>query len=422
MNKKDLKEETPEATSDDEKDEKEETPEEAPETPEKPEESPDKEEEEVDEKKEIVSVSKALRKSLAEDTKKVVKEVLEAKKEEKEDKVINKNIGCQSGEDKEGDKKTKAVKFVKFLKSLAEGDITAAKALNEGVTEEGGALVPPADFIAELVQLEEEHGVAMRNCRIRRTDRTTVEIPTQTGQVAVYETDEKYPKTESEPEFDLIDITVKKYAAITALSDELEEDSAIDIWNEIAQDYADAFARTQDELVFTDATIGLLNIAGTNAVTIDGDSIEDITFDDLVDATCAVPTKSMRNGKFYFHRTILCILQKLKSAVDGHYIWQPGPNGAVDGTIWGHPYELVDVMPGLEDDDDDTGFIVFGDLNFYMLVLRNNMTLKVLEEGTVGSNNLGEQDMKALRAVQRFYGEALIPDAFAVIKTAATGS
>jgi HK97 family phage major capsid protein len=103
-------------------------------------------------------------------------------------------------------------------------------------------------------------------------------------------------------------------------------------------------------------------------------------------------------------------------------LWQNGPNGIVDGTIWGYPYELVEVLPHVADDGNNKAFIIFGDAEYSYLIMKKGLQLTNLVEGTIsgadGSTiNLAEQDMTALRAVSRMNAKVHFPTAFSVIGT-----
>ena len=77
-------------------------------------------------------------------------------------------------------------------------------------------------------------------------------------------------------------------------------------------------------------------------------------------------------------------------------------------------------MPKISDKAPNTAFILFGNLKNFTIVERTQMALTVLNEGTVGSVNLGEQDATALRAVKRFNGKAIFANAFGRIVTNST--
>jgi HK97 family phage major capsid protein len=151
-----------------------------------------------------------------------------------------------------------------------------------------------------------------------------------------------------------------------------------------------------------------------------GTSFSALDFDDLNQAIYKVATPVISSGKFYFHPTMLGVLQRIKDQED-NYIWRPGPNGVADGTIWGRPYVLTEVLPALSATANNTDFMVYGDAQQFEMVIRKGLTVEVLREGTVGTGddsvNLASQDAKALRAVSRMDGRVIFPSAFCIFRT-----
>src|SRR3990167_2799874 len=65
---------------------------------------------------------------------------------------------------------TKEVGFVRWLKALSEGDFAGAVKVKAAMNETNtSAVIPPTEFIAEVLRLEEEFGVARRFAQVRRT-------------------------------------------------------------------------------------------------------------------------------------------------------------------------------------------------------------------------------------------------------------
>jgi HK97 family phage major capsid protein len=324
---------------------------------------------------------------------------------------------------------SKEEKLKAWVKGMAAHDMSEYKQIMQKAgmtTGNTSEIVPPAEFVAEVLRLEEEVGVARRYANVRRTDKEAIQGILGGDDVAIFETAEAGVKRSTKINYDTWNLTFRKWAAIAPVTDELLESSAIDVWNDLTQRFARAFALKEDELVFTDATSGIVNLSGVNEVLTSGTSIEDITFDDLNKMVFSVPTQSLRNGRFFLNRTLLGAVQRIKDQQD-RYIWAPGQDGAATGTIWGYPYALVDVLPGLADDADDTVFAIFGDLRNTMLVERTGMQAKIFDTGLVADPddssdpydqlNLLTQDMQALRVVKRMNAKTVFPRAYSVLRT-----
>lgn len=339
---------------------------------------------------------------------------------------IKKNISLsKDGKVMGGDEVSKEDKLKLWLKGMISGDLAEYREVvgkdAMTTTGDGSATIPPEEFIAEIRRLEEQYGVARRFADVRQTNKTSIKGIKGNADVAIYETAEEAAKTGTGVSYSPFELTFKKFAAIAPVTDELLEDSAVNIWADLTQRFARAYAKKEDELVFTVAVTGIINLAGVADVPITGDSIEDITFDEINKAIYSVPTPSMQNGRFYFHRTILGVLQRIKDNTD-RYILIPGADGPVSGTIWGVPYELTEVLTSLDADAAATPFIVFGDLKNTILGDRTQMTAKIFDTGSVvdadsETLNLLTQDAQAMRVVKRMNALTVFENAYAVIST-----
>ena len=375
----------------------------------------------------------------AADTQQVEKQISELKKTietladsvKSIDKAVVKNVSTFSVS-KNLEDTPKEEKFKLYYQGLVSKNfnnylnVVGKAAMNTTDHEE---VLPPEEFIAEVSRLEEQYGVASRFARVRRSEAPTLRgLKGGNEDFTFTKTDESGVKPSKRISYDEYTLTYDKYTGIIPVTDELLEDSAIDLWNDITNRIARAAALTEDQLVFTDSTKGLVKDGGVADVTVTGDSIEDITFDDLNEMVYAVPTPSMQNGRFYLHRTVLGVIQRIKDKND-NYIWQPGVNGPVDGTIWGFPYTLTEVLNGVTADGAEKPFIVFGDLKNTILGIRVPLQLKHFDSGSVvdpengaESLNLLTQDIQAIRARLRLNTVHVHPEAYSVLSTGPAAS
>ena len=216
-------------------------------------------------------------------------------------------------------------------------------------------------------------------------------------------------------------VNLRKFAGIAIVTDELNEDAAVNIFSELTQDFALESARLLDTLVFTDPTSGLYFTSGTAAVSM-GATINDLDFQNINTAIYTIPQQAMLGAKFYLHRTLLGLIQRIRDQND-NYIWKPGVDGATTGTIWGFPYELVEVLNDINVvGDSNEPFIIFGNLKNATLIRKAGLNLTVLTEATVadsGGNsvNLAEQNARALRAEFRANHVIQFAEAFCLIGT-----
>ncbi len=316
---------------------------------------------------------------------------------------------------------------LKSLNAVAIGNIEKAGYATSDVNADGGYIVADPEFEAEVEKLAEDYGVAFVEADVRNISTNAIKTNKRGSNVTMYETGQGAKKRGTKLTIERILVELRKFAAIAIATDELVEDAAIDFWAEITQGFAEERARIADELVFTDdggslyntsgVGTGILETAGVAVETV-GSSIQDITWDDLLNAEAKVPTKSAKNGKHFMHRSIWNILRQNK---DDQGRYQALPTAGLV-TPWGTSVVLVDVLPSATEGGANNGYTVFGDLKRVKLYVKRGLVLTEGKEATVTDAddeevNLYEQDMSALRAVTRMVALVKFPEAFCVIGT-----
>lgn len=139
------------------------------------------------------------------------------------------------------------------------------KALAEGVNSTGGALVPEV-FEATLIRLQEEYGQFRQDARVVPMAGEKVVWPMLDGHVTVYYPGEAGTITPSNPTFKNVKLEAKKACALTVLSSEVDEDSAVALGEIVVRDFARGFAKAEDEAGFlgdgTSTYWGFQGVAG----------------------------------------------------------------------------------------------------------------------------------------------------------------
>jgi HK97 family phage major capsid protein len=366
---------------------------------------------------------------------------------EKSEKTIKKNVTETS------DKKTvdvveaydKLPHEVKFAKAFAAERVGnrdevvrynkwsvkswAEKANYQNVTTEadGGALVPDPEFIAEVDRLTEEYGTVARLAQIRATDRDSVTILSGTNEISFTKTNEATAQNATKLTYDASTVSLDKYIATLIMTSELVEDSAINVFQDATNEIGRARAKLLDELVFNDATYGLLSAGVGDAYKTQtvGTALSDFSFDDAMNAQYQVVSSARRNGRFFMHPTVWNTLRQTKTG-DGTNAsasyYAGSPLNAPVPTIDGYPVELVDVLPDSGDITANEAFAVFGDMGRIMVHIKRQLRLDTFDSGVVkdagGSDyNLITQDSFALRATIRLVPQTRFEGAFCIIGT-----
>jgi HK97 family phage major capsid protein len=113
---------------------------------------------------------------------------------------------------------------------------------------------------------------------------------------------------------------------------------------------------------------------------------------------------------------------------DGQYIYQ-NPGQGLPATIWNYPYETSDAFPTLASVTTGDQYILFGNLKQGAVFGdKQQPRVKLLDQATItdtdGSTviNLAEQDMVALRIVERVGYVVALAAALTVLEASATQS
>jgi len=313
-------------------------------------------------------------------------------------------------------KKAAMDKMVEFVRSLSKG-------LTEGTDSAGGYLVPE-EFRAEVLRIAKDVGYAMRLATQIPMKTDTMNIPSLASSVSVGWVTEGNAASESTPTFGQVQLSAKKMMALTVISNELLEDAGVDVVNLLTTLFGEAIAEEIDKQVFTGSGspfTGILNNSNVNITTMgSGDTTYDkVDFDDLINVVASVDANAKKGAAWFMHPTVVAVIRKLKDS-NGQYLWAP-PVGGQPATILGYPvYEIIDMPATSDSSQANKAFIAFGNLKYVYLGIKGDMSVDVLKEATIGSTNLGETDQRALRIKQRIGFAIALPDAFGVLKTAAS--
>lgn len=309
-----------------------------------------------------------------------------------------------------------------FLKNGAEALAVSGRALTEGTDSAGGYLVPP-EFQADVLRIAEEYGVIRKFGTVVPMGSDTKNLNSITASVTAYWVAEEAQITESQPTVGRPILTAKKLAGITPYSNELFADASAKVYDLLVALFAEAFAAEEDaQGLAGDGTTftGILNASGVNSVQMasGNTSFADVDFDNILDMVDALTEGQRAGARFLYHRNISTYLRKLKDA-NSQYIWT-APTASEPETLYGYPVSRSDKLPGTSDDAVATEFLAFGNPRWTYLGDRQQVSITIGTEGTVGSNNLFEKDMAALRVIERVGIVVGIESAYAVLKTAAS--
>jgi HK97 family phage major capsid protein len=277
------------------------------------------------------------------------------------------------------------------------------------VTTDGGFLVP--DLVApEVIRIVERAGIARSLCRVMPMGSDTVKLTSRDGAntVKVLFPGEGVAPLEDKDEFTSVNLTAKKLVGLTAISDELGGDAAIDVGAYLLEVFAEALAKEEDKqcLNSTSPFTGVLDTVGVTAVD-GGASFTDIDYGDIVKVQHSVDASLIDRGTFVFHPSIGEHLRNIKDT-QGNPIWSMFAGG-MEPTILGRPYAMTTQMPSV----DATGVksVLYGDFSHCVLGIRDGFSVAFSSEAGFKESN------RWMRVSERIAVAVPTAAAFAYIKS-----
>ena len=283
------------------------------------------------------------------------------------------------------------------------------KAHTESVNSAGGYLVPE-EFSDALINLREEYGVARKYSHIEPMGSDVKRIPRRASGLTAYWTGEASAITDSYATFDQVNLVAKKLACITTASNELQEDSLVNVGDFIAGEIAYQFARKEDLALFLgDGTstyggiTGLVtnlpvSYAGTIATTAT-DRPSELTAADIASAMQLLPDfADNQNTRFYMHRETWCGgVQRIMYEAGGTDVTQAG---AAPQKFLGYEVVFTNAMTSAGTGDWTTGdpIFYFGDMSMVSYFGDRRATSIAFSDSAL---NAFEQDELVIRGTER---------------------
>ena len=279
--------------------------------------------------------------------------------------------------------------------------------LSEGVDANGGYLVP-TEFEKFIVDTLKEENVMRRLCKVITTDNER-KIPVAATHSTAAWTAENAAYTESNPTFAQKTIDAYKLTDLVKVSIELLDDSAFDLEEYIAREFAYAFG-TAEEQAFcvgtgTGQPTGLFTANG-GTVGVTAASATAVTTDEVISLIYTLKAPYRKNAKFLMNDATVSTLRKLKDS-NGQYLWQPALHEGDHETLLGKKILTSPYMPEIAA---GAKVIMFGDLSYYWIGDRQGITFKRLNERYADMGQVG------FLASKRVDGKLVLPEAIKVLQ------
>ena len=288
----------------------------------------------------------------------------------------------------------------------ADHDILVTKGHVEGTNTAGGFLVPD-EFENSLITLRDQFGAFRANARIVPMSSDVKRMPRRAGTVTAYFVGEASAGTQSQQNFDSVQLVAKKLMVLSKISSELNEDNVVAIGDDLANEIAYAFAKKEDECGFNgDGTSTYGGIVGLkNAIVAGGTSDAGVT------AASSVTLANLRavvgklaawadgpNTKWYVKRAqwnsiFLRLAESANGAMMGEIMDTPG-----DLRFMGYPVVLTEGIDA-PSDADGQAYAYFGDLSLAAYLGDRRSTTVEFSNAAL---NAFEQDELVVRGTERF--------------------
>lgn len=363
------------------------------------------EEEEESIEEEVKAIFKDVKEEVKKDLEMKLEEMVEAEKEKKD-----KKLGAYA---KEEDNKEKNKRFVKALQDVVRGEKINPKFETKDHSTSDVSEVVDDEISFEIRYAVEQYGMARELFRNHTLSKNSYKANELSTDVSAYWVDEEGKIDATNFTVTQNTLSLEKLAAIVLISNELLEDSEINLQSFLIQRIGEVFAQEEDEVFFagdsnaSDPVDGLLELSDleTSSMDVGDTAASDLDADYLLDMQEEVPNSVRQNGVYLMSFSVFNIVRKLKDN-DGSYIYQSisedGP-----GTIWGKPVMISDAMPSASDVSAEDYFVIFGDFERGTVLgskggIRVDSTGAAIVEDT-GSNDVNtfRTDQQAIRFIER---------------------
>lgn len=287
-----------------------------------------------------------------------------------------------------------------------------------------GSYLVPSEWYGNVMRIATQSSQMLgRITRLPMPARTMYLPIGGTGITLAWPSDETSAKSETNPTFDQEILDAKTCAGWLTWTEELEEDSIINLVEYFQTLFGEAWGAEVDKQslysnanpftgIAYDSNCSIRNMAAGKT------SFADVELDDLIDMendiSSAGGENALTGARFFMSRYTFNVLRKLRDD-DGEYVYQKPAEGQ-PATIWNYPYIISDQMPGSSSDAVDTPFLILGNPKYVAYGERVGMEFKIYRD-TI--RNL-DYDQIFLRFRIRAAFVVSVEEAFAVLETAAS--
>lgn len=256
-----------------------------------------------------------------------------------------------------------------------ERGIDVTQRVMSGNTESGGGAIVPPEMEQAIIDLRVQYGVARRLARRRPMGSDSLNVPRRTGGVTAYFFDDASGTgpTANDKSWDNVGLNAKSVGALTKVGSSLVEDAVIDVVDDLANEFAYAFATKEDECFINGdgtSTYGGMNglitkfnataYAGRISLTSGNDTLAEVSATDLALVMAGVASFGKPGAKWLVSPTAKSLIFDRLMAAGGGNTIQTLANG-VPPSYLGYEIAESESMPaGAATDYSSSTMFMFG--------------------------------------------------------------
>ncbi|HVV43175.1 MAG TPA: phage major capsid protein [Nitrobacter sp.] len=315
----------------------------------------------------------------------------------------------------------------KALNAFFRGGVTALddlerKTLVVGTPASGGYVTAP-EYSTTIIEKIQQISPIRQLASVMTVGASKVYLPLLDDRLAAAWVTETGTRASSEPTFDQLEIDPYEAAVIVPVSQQLLEDSFVDLSGYLATQIATQFAKLESTAFMvgdgSGKPTGLLHTpANYDAVTAKQDASDII--DKVIALFYSLPGAYASNGSWMMNRAMQGIIRAAADNTTKGNLWSDSLANGTPATLLGRPvYESVDMdnLAGTGSPAATTYPVAFGDFaKAYQIIDR--VGVQIMRDDYTGADN----GIVKFRARKRTGGKPVLTEALVLLKATVSGS
>lgn len=287
--------------------------------------------------------------------------------------------------------------FRNWMKWGAESLSPETRALSAGVLSEGGAMVPPEQFVTDLIKAIDDQVAIRRLATVYSvTSAASLGAPSLENDPADanWTSELATGSEDSTMSFGKRSLIPHPLAKRIKVSQSLIQNSALPVESIVSQRLAYKFAISEEKAFLSGngagQPLGVFTASASGVSTardVQTGSASGFTFDGLIDAKFALKEGYLPRANWLFHRDALKLIAKLKNTTTNEYLWQPNAQLGRPDVLLGVPVILSEYAPNTFTSGLYVGMIA--DFSYYWIAQNLSMTMQRLVELYAETNQIG---------------------------------